>query len=1219
MPDLGARILSDPNKLWRQLGGFATFCLTVFKLERVEILGFKSFYEKVDLAFPGAVTAVVGPNGCGKSNICDAVAWALGEQSAKILRGERMDDVIFNGSAKRRPLGMAEVILTLSSRPGGNGNGNGNGHGETEGSSASESSDLSEPELLRIGRRVYREGQGEYFLNDKQVRLKDIQDRLLGTGLGVRAYSVIEQGRIDQVLSTKPQDRRRLIEEAAGITKYKLKRRLAETKLEETKGNLLRLSDIIAEIERNVSSLKRQASRAARYKEKSQELRGKRATLARAGHDRLLETASQARRVREERRDREAQAAAALGRAEAELATARLAASEASELRDGTRETVLGLESAIQRDDAQLEANRRAAADLAERRAALEREERDASSEQERTGRELAEHEERLQRAILEARSRSEAREHADHKAAAAAAALAALERNLEAARSDSLAAAGERVAVRNALHELEVEASRLAASLARLAETREKVSRDMAERLEDLEGAQREVERHGEESRAASLGVQEIEQGLARAAAALAQTEPERDQAREASGAAEHRRDALAEILRGRERTVEALRASLAAAGVSESGKLSDRIRPARGWEETVDLLLGEDLDALLATGGPERALEASREFARASFVRTDWKGAAGPPPAEPAPDWRGWETVLENFDELSSAERAALPAAGFVETIGDALALAQCFPERTFVTRRRELVRGSLVCRVSAPPAAGGLFAIRRDIAELDRQAAVLREGLFALDRSLDDGRRARQELEGQLPQLRQREREANALLSDLSARFDERRAERDRLDKERETLETESAALESEAQRLARQRGELQEQERQRAVRESETRARADSLAAGLPETRAAATAAAEDLAHRRTEAEVAAERRRSLEAARDKLVEGRGALERRLGEASQEDHRLAERQDELVREERVTRERRSQNLRTRDARATELDSAASAAAEATARAVRDEDATRARRGELDLAREARFEAEVAETKANGDLEHLIAKTREEFGVAPAELPPAPDTAPEALAALEAEAAELAASIERMGPVNVLAYEEHEEESKRLTFLSTQRDDLVKSVAELQESIRKINATSSQRFREAFEAINENFKAMFARLFQGGVAAMHLLDENDLLESGVEIAAQPPGKRNQSILLLSGGEKALTAIALLMAIFRYKPSPFCILDEVDAPLDEANIDRFTKLLRDMTEETQFIAITHNKRTMETADILYGVTMEEPGCSKIVSVKFD
>src|SRR5512143_717344 len=361
----------------------------MLRLERVEISGFKSFYEKVDLAFPGRVTAVVGPNGCGKSNICDAVAWALGEQSARILRGERMDDVIFNGSAKRRALGMAEVIVTLAPEKG---NGKGNGGGEPA------------LERLRVGRRVFRDGEGEYFLNDKQVRFKDVQDRLLGTGLSVRAYSVIEQGRIDQVLSTKPQDRRRLIEEAAGITRYKLKKRLAETKLEETKGNLLRISDIIAEIERNCSSLKRQASRAVRYKEKAEALRARKSALARANHDRLCAAVAQAERIRDERRGGEAQATAALGRAESVFAASRISESEAIEARDRLREAAASLESAIERDDTLIEANRRSVMELHARMEALEREGREFSLEKANAAQELSESEDRLQRAISEAR-----------------------------------------------------------------------------------------------------------------------------------------------------------------------------------------------------------------------------------------------------------------------------------------------------------------------------------------------------------------------------------------------------------------------------------------------------------------------------------------------------------------------------------------------------------------------------------------------------------------------------------------------------------------------------------------------------------------------------------------------------------------------------------------------------------------------------------------------
>jgi chromosome segregation protein len=383
--------------------------------------------------------------------------------------------------------------------------------------------------------------------------------------------------------------------------------------------------------------------------------------------------------------------------------------------------------------------------------------------------------------------------------------------------------------------------------------------------------------------------------------------------------------------------------------------------------------------------------------------------------------------------------------------------------------------------------------------------------------------------------------------------------------------------------------------------------------------MPEARSFAGAATDELAHRRTEAEVAAERRRALELAREKLLEARGTLDRRIGEAQEEERRIDERAAELSQEDAAARGRQTENLSLRRERSEELSRAAGGADEASARIVAAEEEAKARRVDLDAAREGRFEAEVAQTRLAADLEHAEGEVRSELGVEPSELPETPELSPETLAALETEAAELAASIERMGPVNVLAFEEHQQETARLTFLTTQRDDLLRSIAELQDSIRKINATSSERFREAFAAINQNFQAVFQRLFQGGTCEMRLLDESDLLESGIEIVAHPPGKRNQSILLLSGGEKALTAIALLIAIFRYKPSPFCILDEVDAPLDEANIDRFTRLLRDMTEETQFIAITHNKRTMETADAMYGVTMEEPGCSKIVSVRFD
>jgi chromosome segregation protein len=1189
----------------------------MFRLERVEISGFKSFYEKVDLTFPSSVTAVVGPNGCGKSNICDAVAWALGEQSARTLRGERMDDVIFNGSAKRRPVGMAEVIVTLARRKpaGENGNGDGNGHGGGNGNGNGHGE--AAQERLRIGRRVYREGHGEYFLNDKQVRLKDIQDELMGTGLGVRAYSVIEQGRIDQVLSTKPQDRRRLIEEAAGITKYKLKKRLAETKLEETKGNLLRLSDIIAEIEKNVASLKRQASRAARYKEQSAALRARRASLARARHDRLVSAVADAERQRNERRDREAEAAAALAREESELASARLSAGEAAGQRDALRDAVASLEASIQRDDALLEGNRRATADVAIRRESLDREDRDTSAEQARNTREQADLDERLTRALAEARARSQAREEADRRAAAAAASLAELDRELETVRAEALAAAGDRVTARNSRHEADLAAERVAATLARLSQTQERLRAELSQREAEFDAAERQRRRLAEEVDAARRDVAAAEVEVARLSAEIASAGAERDAAREAAGALEHRLAALSEIARSRESNVSDLRRALDGAGLKVRGPLSDRLKPAAGWEEAVDLLLGGELDALLAAGDASRALAAAASLPAAAIVRADWRRAPLLP--EVPRSLGSWEVALENFASLSPAERAALPPVAFVENLGDALALSEEHPATTFVTRRRELVRGSLARAVTAPPEASGLYALRRETAELTEKATAARSRVEAVERAIEESRHRRAAAEASLPDRRARESAAAAILSALDGRLEERRAERDRLRHESETTSSEATTLAADVEGLAARRRALEAEEARHAGRETAARERAEALASRLPEARSLATAAAEDLAHRRTEAEVAAERRRSTEAAREKILEARAALERRLGDARSETERLRLRAEELVREEKDARLRQAEALSRRREQASLLDTASAATLEANGRVERAEDEAKTARAALDAAREARFEADVSCTRAGSDLEHVISVAREEFGADPGDLPPPAEDTDEVLAVLEAEAAELAASIERMGPVNVLAFEEHKEASERLTFLTVQRDDLLKSIAELQDSIRKINATSSERFREAFTAINANFAAMFSRLFRGGTAEMRLLDENDLLESGVEIIAHPPGKRNQSILLLSGGEKALTAIALLMAIFRYKPSPFCILDEVDAPLDEANIDRFTRLLREMNEETQFIAITHNKRTMETADVMYGVTMEEPGCSKIVSVKFD
>ena len=766
----------------------------MLRLKRVEIAGFKSFYEKVDLAFPGSVTAVVGPNGCGKSNISDAVAWALGEQSAKVLRGEKMDDVIFNGSAKRRPLGMAEVVLTLAASNGDSEKGDDEGE-------------------LRVGRRVYRDGEGEYFLNDKQVRLRDIQDQLLGTGLGVRAYSVIEQGRIDQVLSTKPQDRRRLIEEAAGITKYKLKKRLAETKLEETKGNLLRLSDIIGEIEKNVASLKRQASRAARYKEQTEILRQRKASLTRARGDILREALTAGEKLRDQRRDREAEAAAVLARAESALAQARLEAGEASARRDALREALASLEASIARDDALLDANQRAALDLAARRAALEREGRDFSSEQTRAARDLADLQERLERTVAEARAKSLAREEADRLASEAGAACAALERELEEMRTRALNAAGERVAARNARHEMDLAAERIAASLAPGG------NRSPHRRRARLARAR------GERSRAGSGAP------AGRGRGSDGPGDGDRRGARPALRSAHRRRSGARRGPRGGRRARAPPRGP--SRDSARAGDERQRSPPGPPGRRPLGARRAVRPDPASRGLGRRRRPRARKRFGRAArlgrreargrrdaatVVRPHGPGRLASRDAGDRPAGSfGWDAVLDGYAELSLAERAALPRTAFVDSLDDALALSETHPGMTFVTRRREVVRGPVV-RVAGPSAeATGLFALRREEETLTGRLQEAREALAAAERRLEELRGRRLAREAERPPLREAEREAQGAWSAFAARVEERLGERDRLRREHETISAERAALGEEAAGLATRRRALEDEER------------------------------------------------------------------------------------------------------------------------------------------------------------------------------------------------------------------------------------------------------------------------------------------------------------------------------------------------------------------------------------------------------------------
>ena len=1176
----------------------------MFRLKKLDIQGFKSFVDRTQVTLPTRITAIVGPNGSGKSNIADAVQWVLGEQSARNLRGTTMEDVIFNGAARRRPLGMAEVSLTLESR-------DGEQWAETGGE-------------VVITRRVTRDGESDYVLNGRRCRLRDVQDLLLGTGLGVRAYSIIEQQKIELILSTKPQDRRRLIEEAAGVSKYKLRRRQSEVKLEETRGNLLRLSDIVSEIERNCGSLKRQASRAARWKEQAEALASRKKTLLRLRSDRLAAGLYEAEAVLAAATDADARAMAETGRLGAALSEARRLADEDEAGRRALGDALAKAREALLSAEAAVTAAAREGEEAAARRQLLEAQRAEAQADH--------------LRAVEEAGRAEVAREAVDAELVAAeerlGAAAAALEDvstreaevllRREDSRRDLLASGARAADAGNREREAALLAERLAFALSKLEErvgaakeafaARAEAAADAAS-LRDaaraaLDGARSEMEALGEERRAAEERLSAL------------RTERGELLARQHEIAV--RVAALETTLAEREAGGEAARRALETAGVAPDGVLADHFEARSGFEAALDAALGAALEAPVLPGHAalEKVLAAVREkkLGTARFLL--------PIPDTPFPLKPHDPRVLGVARELLAARpgdealASALPDAVFVETLADALALAPFHPERAIVSRDGVVVRGSVVEAAGTDVPGEGLFTVRRDLKALDAERTDLVRRIDTFDQEIDGTTVAASEFatsaDRSLAAVRAREREH----SEAEARFAAADEERHRAERELLVLSEETVALKAELGAAGEARTEAAKAAAQRTAELATLERTIVELETAIEALRASRFSAAEADAAARSARDVLKERRRAAD-------EAAASARARATEAARRVAELA-----LGLEEAGARGLAA--LASGDDASAARASAAVAAAEAeSALAEADrlfeerrhlrEEAERsehAAREALDAVRRARFDAELSLERKRADRDHLAEQCRAEFACTPGELPPV-ETAEGAAApdesALSEEVLERTLALERLGPVNHAALEEYEVESRRLAELSAQKKDLESSLAQILETIRTINATSSERFQEAFVAINANFAEVFQRLFRGGTAQMHLLDDQDPLESGLEIMAQPPGKRNQTIGLLSGGEKALTAIALLVSIFRYKPSPFCILDEVDASLDEANIDRFTSLLVELSAETQFVLITHNKRTMETAQALYGITQEEPGVSKLVSVRFD
>jgi chromosome segregation protein len=1265
-------------------------------LERLEISGFKSFSDRSELAFDRGVTAIVGPNGCGKSNVADALTWVLGEQSAKSLRGDKMEDVIFSGSDARKPTGAAEVRLRFGNvvvppsllkeigedlHAGTNGHGhglprasetNGNGHHP-------ESADLIGHTVreIEVTRRLFRSGESEYLIDGQSCRLRDIHELLMDTGLGAKAYAIIEQGKIGMILSSRPTDRRQLIEEAAGITKYKARRRAAELKLEAAQQNLTRLDDIIFEIDRQRGSMKRQAAKARRYTRLRDEMRRWEKVLFARRYRTLSEAIESARARLNETRTNEAAASARLAEVENELGRIRIELAAADTAATQARETVHAHELEINRRQQQIALDAQQAEMLLKRAAELEAEKEQLEARRE------------PERLALEARRQAAAAAtHARDEAAARAAAAAdeyaqaqqaidALDQDVERARDDVYAVLNTITALRAAHESAGSQREKAMASAGRL-------DLEARELSAELEAARSQRQLAAEALRRAQESLDALRLDLKAREFELSSARIEHEWRSREVRTREHDLAAMAARLRSLEEIdthrsgfADAARMVLVNANgkVGQMGALADFIEAEPRYERAVEACLGDLLQHIVV----ERLEQVS---AGLQLIRQENAGRAGFIVGRPSEVTELPGLLAEGAASteapsgtvaLSSVVRVGGPFPQAIHAIMGGALIAESFEAASRVaptvpfpvaTLDGDVFRGRHVVTGGEKAESRGILATKREIKELREKIVESKAELEQLaaetagfEQTIAHATAAIAGLSGE---IHRREKET------VGVEGQARRAADDesRVQQRSELIATEITRVSEEIAGLDARQTEAQES----IARLSEQKLTAEQLLNASQQRLTDARDTAEGLSLKAAEARAMhagmIERTAAALAEVQRMEEAAAELERRV-EAATRDMRLMRDQRERLLQAIADGQRlmdedvgKLEGLRAAmiaaDERAVDIKLQAEKQEEVIRDARRAVDALRALAAEVDvqrataesdlthLAQQAMdtvnaplddIRDEVAQMEASGQIQPDVTAIRAAEAVDPEELESAEDTeaaslpaedtastetAPVVMTAEEA-IAELREKIDRMGPVNMMAIEQSKELEERHGFLTTQRQDLVESIAQTNEAINRIDETTHARFRDAFTAINQNFQETFSTLFGGGKAGITLLDENDPLESGIDIVAQPPGKRLQSVMLLSGGEKALTAIALMFGIFRYKPSPFCLLDEIDAPLDDANIGRFVEMLRSMMDKTQFIIITHNRKTMEIADRLYGVTMEEPGVSKLISIQLN
>jgi chromosome segregation protein len=1298
----------------------------LLKLKKLHVLGFKSFCDRTELKFHGdGIAAIIGPNGCGKSNIADAISWVLGEQSAKTLRGSRMEDVIFAGTRDRKPTGMAEVSLTLidpevyggpdahepteiaieDDMPEGTGDWD---EAEARTKAAEETERLTEEaqpgrveeiemqgaggnalaevdpddepifaalvnpnplerpappatgagigpnvvlkirrrkfqQQFRAGeivvtRRLFRSGDSEYLLNGKLCRLRDIQELFMGTGLGPESYALIEQGRIGQILSSRPTDRRAIIEEAAGITKFKTKKRLAEARLEDAKQNLARVNDIFEEVTRQMNSLKRQASKAERYAKLREEMRTKLRLVLASKFTQLDRESADLEAQIKNISDQMRQQSDIVQQLETEHGerTQRGYSIEA-ELREN-RERLSQIKLESDRAHAQRRHNEERCAQLLLRSASSEAELGQARHRLTALEEERASNQQMLDSATADVAAAQEELTRCQQEVAAAASALAELEHRHEQSRIAIVEVVARGADLRNQLTQAE---ERLAA-----------VDRE-AQRLQaEMATSNAQVEAFGGRRGQLALEFETVSQRVAGLTEEIARTRQALQSDRHEEAEAKSRLDSLrAEYASaiGKKGSLEAViaehgystesvrrlfQSGVMQGGLAPAGVLADFLEVETRYEGVVEDFLRDELNyivvkswdaadeglRLLRTGVDGRAtFLVHPDDSQAKFSFAVDENARQASPGESIVPLKHAIRVLNGFGRSLEVILPKLRDGYIVPDPAFARELALENPNAFFLSQSGECFHNVTV--TGGKQRAEGPLSMKRELRDVMRLLVGLEEALRHQEmRVLTLGREIK-ELTSLLDRLEEEKRESEKLAMTSGHLLQQ-------LDSEMTRTGERLGTCHQELQRLSAERA---EQEALIGERRAEMSALQEKRAE-LEQTAASAHERLASLRERRDQAAQNAGQHLARAATLEERHRAAGAVLQRIDLLVVE---LRERVNSLSAEiesavaEKAQREGENQQIASQLVNLEAERNAGEArdgllqfeSEQVRARLVEIDEALHTARHLLDQARDRRGEISVAAAKLQSDAHYMAETCLNELGVQRQELL-ADNTIPIAvgdqLTVEDQIYREMRSRLDAMGPVNMMALEEYKETAARHAFLDTQRKDLLESIENTQATIKEIDTFSRQKFEEAFHKINENFRATFRKLFGGGHAFMRLTDEENSAESGIDVVASPPGKKLQNVLLLSGGEKALTALALLVGIFQYQPSPFCILDEVDAPLDEANIGRFTELVKEMSVQTQFVLITHSKKTMSIAPVLYGVTMQEPGVSKLVSVRF-